>query len=79
MSVEESDLPRLSAMPRYTNLDRIARGLAVQGIGPGDPIRPEQLFTLDLGLQSRVLDIGAGVGGPARYLAHTTGCHVTAL
>jgi SAM-dependent methyltransferase len=26
-----------------------------------------------------VLDIGAGIGGPARYLAHTTGCHVTAL
>ena len=84
-------------MPLYTNLDRIARGLAAQGIGPGDPIRPEQLFALDqwhyhgteaiaaaaralgLGPQSRVLDIGAGVGGPARYLAHTTGCHVTAL
>jgi SAM-dependent methyltransferase len=29
--------------------------------------------------QSRVLDVGAGVGGPARYLAHTTGCHVSAL
>ncbi|CAN5120519.1 methyltransferase domain-containing protein [soil metagenome] len=34
---------------------------------------------LGLGPQSRVLDIGAGVGGPARYLAHKTGCHVTAL
>jgi len=97
MSMEEGDPPRLSAMPLYTNLDRIARGLAAQGIGPGDPIGPEQLFaldqwhyhgteaiaaaarTLDLGPQSRVLDIGAGVGGPARYLAHTTGCHVTAL
>ena len=95
--MEEKDLPRLSAMPLYTNLDRIARGLAAQGIGPGDPIRPEQLFALDqwhyhgteaiaaaaralgLGPQSHVLDIGAGVGGPARYLAYTTGCHVTAL
>jgi cyclopropane fatty-acyl-phospholipid synthase-like methyltransferase len=28
---------------------------------------------------SRVLDIGSGVGGPARFLAHTVGCHVTAL
>jgi len=34
---------------------------------------------LRLGPGSRVLDIGAGIGGPARYLAHTTGCHVTAL
>lgn len=34
---------------------------------------------LGLGPASRVLDLGSGVGGPARYLAHTTGCHVTAL
>jgi SAM-dependent methyltransferase len=84
-------------MPLYTNLDRIERGLAAQGIGPGDAIRPDQLFALDqwhyhgteaiavaaqaLGLtaKSRVLDVGAGVGGPARYLAHAVGCHVTAL
>ena len=87
----------LAAMPLYTNLDRVARGLAARGIGPKDPIAPEQLFALDqwhyhgtdairaaaerlgLGTTSRVLDIGAGIGGPARYLAHTTGCHVTAI
>lgn len=87
----------LAAMPLYTNLDRIARGLAALGIGPDDPMTPEQLFTLDqwhyhgtdairaaadwlgLGPASRVLDIGAGIGGPARYLAYTTGCHVTAI
>lgn len=34
---------------------------------------------LQLGPTSRVLDIGSGVGGPARYLAHTIGCRVTAL
>lgn len=28
---------------------------------------------------SQVLDIGSGLGGPARFLAYTTGCHVTAL
>jgi cyclopropane fatty-acyl-phospholipid synthase-like methyltransferase len=95
--MEQHDPPRIEAMPLYTNLDRIARGLAAQGVGPGDSIRPEQLFALDqwhyhgtdaiaaaarmfdLGPKSRVLDIGAGVGGPARYLAHTIGCRVTAL
>jgi sarcosine/dimethylglycine N-methyltransferase len=87
----------LAGMPLYANLDRVARGLAAAGIGPMDPIAPEQLFALDqwhyhgtdairaaadrleLGPASRVLDIGGGIGGPARYLAHTTGCHVTAL
>ena len=34
---------------------------------------------LSLGPASRVLDVGAGVGGPVRFLAHTFGCHVTAL
>lgn len=32
-----------------------------------------------LGRSSRVLEIGSGLGGPARYLAQTVGCHVTAL
>ena len=87
----------LEGMPLYTNLDRIERGLAAQGVGPSEAVRPEQLFALDqwhyhgteaiaaaaralgLGPHSRALDVGAGVGGPARYLAHTTGCRVTAL
>jgi sarcosine/dimethylglycine N-methyltransferase len=32
-----------------------------------------------LGPNSRVLDVGAGYGGAARYLANTYGCQVTAL
>ncbi len=89
--------PSIRAMPLYTNLERIERGLANQGVKPGGRVKPEQLFGLDqwhyhgveairgaarylqLGPTSRVLDIGAGVGGPARLLAHTTGCHVTAV
>ena len=87
----------IAAMPLYTNLDRVARGLSALGIGPKDPIPPERLFALDqwhyhgteavraaaerlgLGSSSRVLDVGSGVGGPARYLAYHFGCHVTAL
>lgn len=34
---------------------------------------------LGLGPQSRVLDVGSGIGGPARHLASTTGCDVVAL
>ena len=87
----------LAAMPLYTPLDRVGRGLAAQGIGPADPIPPEALFPLDqlhyhgteavrlaaetLGLRdgSRVPDIGSGLGGPARWLAHAVGCQVTAV
>jgi sarcosine/dimethylglycine N-methyltransferase len=32
-----------------------------------------------LGSATRVLDLGAGYGGSARYLAETYGCHVTCL
>ncbi len=32
-----------------------------------------------LGSDTKVLDIGSGYGGAARYLAKTYGCHVTAL
>jgi len=87
----------IESMPLYANLDRIEKGIAGLGIGPNDPILPEQLFPLDqwhyygvdavrrasdeLALRSgsRVLDVGSGIGGPARYLAHVVGCHVSAL
>jgi cyclopropane fatty-acyl-phospholipid synthase-like methyltransferase len=92
-----SEQAAIESIPLYTHLDRINSGLAALGIGPADPIRPDQLFSLDqwhyhgteairaaaeqlgLGPTSRVLEIGSGLGGPARYLAHATGCHVTAL
>jgi hypothetical protein len=37
-------------MPLYAHLDRIERGLFAAGIGPSDPIEPEQLFPLNQSL-----------------------------
>jgi len=34
---------------------------------------------MNLGKNSRVLDIGSGLGGPARTLAEAYGCHVTGI
>ena len=34
---------------------------------------------MELGEQARVLDIGSGLGGPARTLAEVYGCHVTGI
>ena len=39
----------------------------------------EALDILKLGPNSRVLDVGSGIGGPARYVAARTGARVTAL
>ena len=36
----------------------------------------DQAERIALTKDSRVLDMGCGIGGPARYLAHTYGCHV---
>eukprot|EP00058_Branchiostoma_floridae_P014249 XP_002599737.1 hypothetical protein BRAFLDRAFT_131043 [Branchiostoma floridae] len=39
----------------------------------------EAIQRFNIGKDTRVLDVGSGIGGPARYLAWKTGCHVTAL
>jgi SAM-dependent methyltransferase len=39
----------------------------------------DQAEKLSLGPDTRVLDIGCGIGGPARYLAHTYGCNVDGI
>jgi sarcosine/dimethylglycine N-methyltransferase len=39
----------------------------------------EALEVLQLQPGSRILDVGSGIGGPARYIAAKTGAHVTAL
>ena len=82
-------------MPLYSTIERIRKELRELGPGaaltpeqlyPFDQIHyrgtdavREAADALALGPEHRVLDIGAGIGGPARFLAHTTGCRVTAL
>lgn len=39
----------------------------------------EAINILNINSSDRVIDIGSGIGGPARYLANKTGCQVTAL
>lgn len=47
----------------YHGTDAVDEAIAALGLRPG----------------MRVLDIGAGLGGPARYIAEKSGAHVTAL
>lgn len=45
----------------------------------GLPTTRDQAEQLTLTPDSRVLDTGCGIGGPARYLAHTYGCRVDGI
>jgi cyclopropane fatty-acyl-phospholipid synthase-like methyltransferase len=60
--------------------------LAVRDLTPFDQYHyhgteavDEAIRALALTPASTVLDVGAGIGGPARYLASESGCRVTAL
>ncbi|XP_002739709.1 uncharacterized protein LOC100367896 [Saccoglossus kowalevskii] len=39
----------------------------------------EAIQLLNINADHKVLDVGSGLGGPARYLANITKCHVTAI
>ncbi len=44
------------------------------------PMATDELIEfLDVNPGNRVLDVGSGLGGPARRLADATGCHVTGV
>jgi cyclopropane fatty-acyl-phospholipid synthase-like methyltransferase len=45
----------------------------------GTKVLDEAIEIFQIGSGDRILDIGSGIGGPARYLAGKTGCKVTAL
>ncbi|MEM7112427.1 MAG: methyltransferase domain-containing protein [Chloroflexota bacterium] len=39
----------------------------------------EAITRCNIQANHHVLEVGSGIGGPARYMAHTTGCRVTAV
>ncbi|MDD5567610.1 MAG: methyltransferase domain-containing protein [Candidatus Omnitrophica bacterium] len=45
----------------------------------GTDVVEDAINFLEAGLQSRLIEIGSGLGGPARYLAEKAGCRVTAV
>lgn len=64
-TLEVTDLIQLGHLDQYHYLGTLACD--------------EGIDILDLSENTHVLDVGSGVGGPARYLAHKTGCQITAV
>lgn len=81
----EQDLrQRLSAALASAGLS--GKPLSPQDLAPLDQFHSRGLAStielaraLNLKPDETVLDIGSGLGGPARYLAHTFGCRVTGV
>ncbi|MBK0393783.1 class I SAM-dependent methyltransferase [Ramlibacter algicola] len=62
------------------------RGLTVEDLAPVDhfhargfPATVDLADRLTIDAGDQVLDIGCGIGGPARYIATRFGCHVTGI
>ncbi len=64
-SLEVSDLIQLGHLDQYHYLGVLACDKSIDILG--------------LDEHASVLDVGSGVGGPARYLAHKTGCQITGI
>jgi SAM-dependent methyltransferase len=78
--LENSILEALAVMGK--NLEK----LTIEDLAPVDEFHiggrratAEFLGHLELKAGMRVLDIGSGLGGPARFAAQTYGCHVTGI
>jgi SAM-dependent methyltransferase len=75
------DLTALGHLDQYhyfgpAACDEAARVLGLSGDGSGATPDDRGPPDTEAGSQRHLLDVGSGVGGPARYLAATTGCAV---
>ena len=70
-------LEAIGKSPATLNLNDLA---AVDEFHLRGPEATQELIEiLDVGVDSHVLDVGSGLGGPARRLANATGCRVTGV
>jgi sarcosine/dimethylglycine N-methyltransferase len=85
----------LTTMPLYATISRVRNEIDARGLpaaltadqlypfdqihyrGIGAVRNAAEVLRLDAG--ERVLDVGSGIGGPARFLAQSVGCELTAL
>lgn len=63
--------------PRRPDLERLAPYDHFHGRGIG--ATKEMADSLEIAPADHILDIGSGIGGPARYLARRFGCRVTGI
>ena len=77
LTAMEDALARAGYDPGTPTLDQLTQVDQLHGRGL-DATR-ELLEPLNVGAEDHVLDIGCGIGGPARWLAATTGCRVTGI
>ena len=69
-------LEAIGKFPASVDLDDLA---ALDEFHLREPAATRELIEiLDVGAASHVLDVGSGLGGPARRLAKATGCRVRA-
>lgn len=70
-------LKAIGKSPASVDLDDLARLDEFHLRGPA--ATRELIEILDVGADAHVLDVGSGLGGPARRLAKATGCRVTGI